>query len=92
MRKATVISVTSDRQLEIPPELQAQLNPGDEYIIWTTEDSITFKKIQKPLRFDELQQKLQDLGPDPNQLNLSEISNMIRNVRQQMAATQDNAE
>jgi hypothetical protein len=58
MREVTIVSVTDDRQLEIPPEVQAQLNPGDEYMIWATDDAITFKKIQKPLRFDELQKRI----------------------------------
>jgi hypothetical protein len=33
MRSTTVISVTFDRQLKLPPELQATLQLGDEYLI-----------------------------------------------------------
>lgn len=92
MRKATIISVTGDRQLEIPPEIQAQLTPGDEYMIWTTDDSILFKKIQKPLRFDELQKRIEALGPDPEEMSLEEISELVKEVRQQMRSEADATE
>ena len=84
MREVTIVSVTGDRQLEIPPEVQAQLTPGDEYLIWATDDAITFKKIQKPLRFDELQKRIDDLEPDPEDMSLEEISALVKEVRQQM--------
>ncbi|HZG37677.1 MAG TPA: hypothetical protein VEZ50_03260 [Nodosilinea sp.] len=84
MREVTIVSVTGDRQLEIPPEVQAQLTPGDEYLIWATDDAITFKKIQKPLRFDELQKRIDDLEPDPEDMSLEKISALVKEVRQQM--------
>lgn len=84
MRKVTIVSVTSDRRLEIPPEVQARLNPGDEYVIWATDDAITFKKIQKPFRFDELQKRIDDLGPDPEEMSLEDISALVKEVRRQM--------
>ena len=34
MRSTTLVSVTSDRQLELPPAIQSTLQPGDEYLIW----------------------------------------------------------
>ncbi len=82
MRKATVVSVTSDGQLEIPPEVQEKLHPGDEYLIWTTGDVITFQKIQKSKGFDQLQQKITALGPDSDELSLAEISALVHEVRQ----------
>ena len=84
MREVTIVSVTGDRQLEIPPEVQAQLTPGDEYLIWATDDAITFKKIQKSLRFDELQKRIDDLEPDPEDMSLEKISALVKEVRQQM--------
>ena len=81
MRKATIISVTRDRQLEIPPEVQEKLNPGDEYMIWTTDDSILFKKIQKPLTYSDLHERIEALGPDPNEMSLEEISKLVKEVR-----------
>ncbi|HSM82155.1 MAG TPA: hypothetical protein VLS96_10735 [Nodosilinea sp.] len=84
MRKATIVSVTGDRQLEIPPEVQERLTPGDEYMIWITEDAITFQKIQQPLRFDALQRKIEALGPDPDEMSLENISAVVKDVRQQL--------
>lgn len=49
MRKVTVVSVTGDRQLEIPPEAQAQLHPGDEYMLWATDDQGKRKKTIETL-------------------------------------------
>lgn len=83
MRTTIIVSVTEDRQLELPPEFQAKLNPGDEYMIWDTEDSILFKKIQKPLQFSELRRRVEALKPDPEQPTLEEISEMVREVRRE---------
>ncbi|MBE9139111.1 hypothetical protein IQ254_18245 [Nodosilinea sp. LEGE 07088] len=91
MRKATIISVTTDRQLKIPPEIQEQLNPGDEYLISVTDDVITFQKIQKPLQFDQLQQKIDALGPGPNEMSLEEISTLVKDVRQQIQTEAESA-
>jgi hypothetical protein len=91
MRQATIVSVTGDRQLEIPPELQERLTPGDEYIIAISDNLITFQKIQKPLRFDELQKCIEALGPDPEEMSLAEISLMVKDVRRQMQAEADAA-
>jgi hypothetical protein len=91
MRQATIVSVTGDRQLEIPPELQERLTPGDEYIIAISDNLITFQKIQKPLRFDELQKRIEALGPDPEEMSLEEISLMVKDVRRQMQAEADAA-
>ena len=40
MRKATIISVTANLQLEIPPEIQAKLHAGDEFMIWEEGENI----------------------------------------------------
>jgi hypothetical protein len=85
MRQATIISVTPDRQLEIPPEIQAQLNPGDEYVIWATDDAIVYKKIQKAPTYSALLKKIEALGPDPEEMSLEEISALVKEVRQEMA-------
>ncbi len=82
MRTAIIVSVTSERQLELPPDFQAQLQPGDEYLVWTTEDSITFKKVCKPERFAELMAKVEAASPDPEEVSLDELSAIVREVRQ----------
>ncbi|MEB3288495.1 MAG: hypothetical protein VKI82_01190 [Leptolyngbya sp.] len=92
MRLATVVSVTNDRQLELPPELQEQLTPGDEYIIAVSDNLITFQKIQKPLRFDQLQKHIEALGPDPEEMSLEEISQIVKEVRHQLQSEAEAAE
>jgi hypothetical protein len=91
MRKATVVSVTPDRLLEIPLEIQEKLNPGDEYIIWTTDDSILFKKIQKPLTYSELLKRIEAQDPDPDEMSLEEISDLVNTVRQKMVDHESSA-
>jgi hypothetical protein len=88
MRQATIISVTPDRQLELPPEIQAQLTPGDEYLIWQTENTILFQKVQQPSDFDALRAKVEALGPDPDQLSMDEITAIVKEVRQEMQANE----
>ena len=81
MRTVTIISITEDRQLELPPEIQAKLRPGDEYMIWETEDTILFKKIKKPLDLPELLERIEALGSDSEAPTLEEISAIVREVR-----------
>ena len=40
------VPVNSDGKLEIPPEIEAQLNPGDRYTVTGTADSIVFQKVK----------------------------------------------
>jgi hypothetical protein len=81
MRKTTIISVTPDHQLELPPEIQAQLTPGDEYLIWQTEDTLLLKKVQKPLQLDELFQRVDVTAADTDQPSEAEICQMVKAVR-----------
>jgi bifunctional DNA-binding transcriptional regulator/antitoxin component of YhaV-PrlF toxin-antitoxin module len=78
-----VLKVTPEGQIELPSEIQAQLHPGDEYNISVTEDSIVLKKIQKPLDLNEWFQRIEELGPDPNQPTLQEISDIVKEVRRE---------
>jgi bifunctional DNA-binding transcriptional regulator/antitoxin component of YhaV-PrlF toxin-antitoxin module len=83
MRQAFVISITSDRQLEIPAEIQETLQPGDEYMIWQSGDTILLQKVQKPLSLSDLRAKVEALGADPEEPTLEELSQIIREIRQQ---------
>lgn len=78
-----IVKVTADSQLELPPEIQAKLRPGDKYKASVAEDSIVFKKVQKPLTWTELSQQIEELGSDPNQPTLQEISEIVKEVRQE---------
>jgi hypothetical protein len=51
MRTATIVSVTSERQLELPAEFLSAMKPSDIYSVWMSEDSrfISIKKIYESL-------------------------------------------
>ncbi len=50
-----IISVTADRQLAFPQEVQELLQPGDDYDVRLTVDGIVLKKINRvdPLEVDQ---------------------------------------
>lgn len=81
-----IVSVTPDRLLEIPPEIQAQLTPGDEYLIWQTEDRILFKKVPKPQSLNTLFQQIDTLEPDSDEPTELDICQMVKKIRHQRAA------
>ncbi|WNN88460.1 hypothetical protein [Gloeocapsopsis dulcis] len=81
MGKAIIVSVTEQRQLEIPVEIQAHLHPGDEYMVWKTKDGFLFKKVQKTLELADLLEKVKELGTDPHQPTLEEISQIVHEMR-----------
>lgn len=91
MRTAIIVSVTAERQLEIPPEIQEKLNPGDEYLIWQTEDSLLFKKINKPLTLEELTGRIETLGTDPEQPSDEEICQVVKEVRRRRATDESSS-
>ena len=83
MRKATIVSVTDNLQLEIPPEIQAKLHAGDEFMIWEEGENIFFQKLQKPVSLNDLRSRVQSLGVDPEQPNLTELGELVREYRQE---------
>ena len=82
MRKATIISVTANLQLEIPPEIQAKLHAGDEFMIWEEGENICFQKLQKPVPLNDLRSRVHSLGVDPAQPTLTELGELVREYRQ----------
>jgi len=83
MRKATIVSVTSNLQLEIPPEIQAKLHAGDEFMIWEEGENIFFQKIQKPTSLNDLRTRVNSLGVDPEQPTIEELGELVREYRQE---------
>jgi hypothetical protein len=81
--KGITARVTAQGKLEIPPEILAKLQPFAEYEVSVTEDEIVFKKIRKPLTWNELSQRIEKLGSDPDRSSLQEISEMVKEVRRQ---------
>ncbi len=86
MNTAIIAKVTADGKLEIPPEVLAQLQPCTEYEVSVTEDEIVFKKTYKRLTLEELRQRVKEAGSDPNQPTLEEISQIVKEVRQELWA------
>jgi hypothetical protein len=84
MRKATIVSVTSNLQLEIPPEIQAKLQAGDEFMIWEEGENIFFQKLRKPVSLNDLQLRVQSLGADPEQPTLAKLGELVREYRQEL--------
>ena len=83
MRKATIVSVTDNLQLEIPPEIQAKLHAGDKFMIWEEGENIFFQKLQKPVSLNDLRSRVHSLGVDPEQPTLAELSELVRDYRQE---------
>jgi hypothetical protein len=83
MRKTTIVSVTSDLQLEVPPEIQSKLRPGDEFMIWEEGENIFFQKLQKQKSISDLRSRVKSLGPDPDQPTLAELGEAVREYRQE---------
>jgi len=79
-----VVFVTSDRAIALPPEIQATLQPGDEYLVWQTDDTILLKKVQKPMAIADIRAKGNAFGNDPEEPTLEELSQIIHDVRQQV--------
>lgn len=83
MRKATIVSVTDNLQLEIPPEIQAKLHAGDEFMIWEEGENIFFQKLQKSVSLNDLRSRVQSLGVDPEEPTLADLSELVREYRQE---------
>ncbi|MBW4517693.1 MAG: hypothetical protein KME11_21015 [Timaviella obliquedivisa GSE-PSE-MK23-08B] len=83
MASTPVVFVTSDRAIALPPEIQATLQPGDEYLVWQTDDTILLKKVQKPMAIADIRAKVKALGTDPEEPTLEELSQIVHDVHQQ---------
>jgi hypothetical protein len=83
MSSTSIVLITDDRVIALPPEIQATLQPGDEYLVWQTEDTLLLKKVQKPMTIADIRAKVNALGSDPEQPTLDELSQIIHEVRQQ---------
>lgn len=85
MAKTNVVSITQERQFAFPPEILETLEPGDEYLLWQTGDTIVLKKITQPISFDTLFERIEALGPDPDQPTATEICEVVKAIRHERA-------
>ena len=89
MIENVVVKVNPDRKFELPPEITDQLRVGDEYKVLMTEGEIVLRKIEKPLvDLDDFFNSLEQMEPDPNQLSLQEISDVVKEMRRERWSNQ----
>lgn len=79
-----MLQVQAQGKLEIPPEVIGKLQPFTEYKVPLTEDEIMFKKIREPMTLKELRRRVNELGTDPDQPTLEEISQIVKEVRREL--------
>ncbi|HEY9703933.1 MAG TPA: hypothetical protein V6C58_15900 [Allocoleopsis sp.] len=80
-----IAQVTSEGKLEIPLEILQQLKPLTEYEISITEKAnLREKKSNYHVDLDQFLAELDQLKPDPEQPTLEEISEVVKEVRQEL--------
>ncbi|MBN4001592.1 hypothetical protein [Nostoc sp. LPT] len=85
MQTDPIIRVTDEKQINLPAEIESQLIPGDEYRVILKQNCIVLEKItQQNVDLDDFLQSLEQLEPDPNQPTLEEISEIVKDVRQEL--------
>jgi hypothetical protein len=82
VEKTITVMLTPEGNLELPPEIRAQFSNGEQYSVVTTEDTIVFKKVPR-FDWDELRQRREELGEDPDQMTIEEICEIVREVRRE---------
>ncbi len=81
-----LVSVSADGKLEIPPELQSQMEPLSRYEVLVTNNEIIFKRVSQSLSWDDLSQRIEAAGIDPEEPSLQEISDIVKDVRKSRRA------
>lgn len=81
-----LVSVSADGKLEILPELQSQMEPLSRYEVLVTNNEIIFKRIPQSLTWDNLSQRIEAAGIDPEEPSLQEISDIVKDVRKSRRA------
>lgn len=80
MQKTITINLTPEGNLQLPLEIREQFSNGEKYLVITGKDTITFRKAPKS-GWQELREKRQLLGTDPNPLSNEEICEIVKEVR-----------
>jgi len=82
VQKTITINLTPEGNLQLPLEIRDRFSNGEEYLVITTEDSITFSKAPK-LTWEELRQRRNLLDDDPDALSTEEICEIVKEVRKE---------
>ncbi len=83
MQKTITINLTPEGNLQLPLELRDRFSNGEEYLVTTTEDTITFRKNTK-LSWEELRQRRNLIDDDPEALSTEEICEIVKEVRKEL--------
>ncbi len=84
MTETKLVKITHQGQLELPSEIVNSFQVGDEYLLWQDDNTIILKKVQKAQTFSDLWQKIDDLGEDSEQVSMSEITAIVKEVRSKL--------
>jgi hypothetical protein len=77
----------ADANAEEIQKLQSKLEASDRYEVSITNNEIIFKKISpNVLTWEELSQRIDASGEDPDQPSLQEISQIVKDVRKSRKA------
>ncbi len=80
MQQTITINLTPEGDLQLPLEIRDRFSNGEEYLVITTEDSITFSKVPK-LSWEELRQRRNLADNDLDVLSTEEICEIVKEVR-----------
>jgi hypothetical protein len=82
LKSNITVLVNPDGKLEIPPEIEEQLKPGDKYTVTVTADNIIFQKVAG-FDWEEWERRVEAANPDPDELTMEEICELVREVRRE---------
>ncbi|MEG4968840.1 hypothetical protein QUB11_19670 [Microcoleus sp. B6-A1] len=82
LKSNITVTVNPDGKLEIPTEIEAQLKPGDRYAVTVAGDSIVFQKVAG-FDWEEWERRVEAASPDPDELTMEEICELVREVRRE---------
>ena len=82
MQKTITINLTSEGNLQLPLDIRDRFSNGEEYLVTTTEDSITFRKATK-FNWDSWKKNLEQSGDDLEEMTIEEICEIVREVRRE---------
>jgi len=82
LKSNITVPVSPNGKLEIPAEIEAQLKPGDRYAVTVTGDSIVFQKVAG-FDWEEWERRVESASPDPDELTMEEICELVSEVRRE---------
>jgi hypothetical protein len=80
--QALTATVTPDQGLDLPPEIRAQLIPGETYNVTVENNTITLAK-SPVLTWDLVRAKHQESGEELTDEIMEEICELVREVRRE---------